>query len=364
MKTPNCRTRTVVFLLLGVLASSTARAQDPAPEPVRTAVERRELSAARLAELRAQLASSDPAQTAWAAWESVQHHATQLVDDLKVTLRRTLAEADSPTKPFVLRAELDALVQLDAHFDALEFAAARRAGAPRTQTLVIAARDPQRHAREIERMRESSRHEERVAVDNLLAVGAPDRAVALLLPDARLELTIDVCDPDTFAGLGGSRGSSIGCGGMTAPEGFPPTVLYECVRSLRKDDVVFADGPQPVAYRRIVRSELTFGVGHHAQKFDEAEHALRLLRWIAEDRSGESLLTSTSHVRHVWTNAANYLAEVRAELERRETAWRALLERLAQVNALPREQFPSTSHVDLRVADHREDRSVELPEIR
>jgi len=360
MRATTGRIARCALLLLGV-ATCGAFAQTPPPEPA--PAKPSEISAELREALRAKLQSSEPAEAAWGAWEARLWRATELVDELKAAMRRTVAEEDSPTRPFVLRAQLDALVQLGARFDAEEFAAVRKIGAVRTPALVVAARDPKVHAKEIESLRESARHEERIAVDNLLAVGAPDRATALLLPEARIELTIDVCDPDGYAGLGGSHNTSIGCGSMTAPPGFPPVALYECVVAPRTDDVVFADGPRPVAYRRIVRTESEFGLGHHASRVDPAEHALAMLRWIAKDSAAESLLEPTPRVRVVWTNADDYVADVRAELGRRTAAWNALLERLAAAGALARERFPSAAPIDLRIHDARRDRSVELPKL-
>lgn len=346
--------------LAALLAASTARtsfAQDPAPtrEPVQR------VAPETLVALRAKLADAPTsAAVAWGAWETAEAGARELVPDLVSALRRTLGARVDDATPFVLRAELDALIRLDARLSAEDLARVTQVGSVRTQALVLAARDTTLHANAIEAMRVGSRNEERIAIDNLLAAGVPARLVALLLPDARVRITVRVFDEGGGSG-GGSHMSGTGCGSLKAPEGFPPTVIYSLRRGAAKDVPVFADGPQPIAYAREVHGEREFGVGGRSEGLDDAEHALRLLRWVAKDPDPKSFLAAQVDVRHAWKDRQHYINEVSVAIEARTKAWRALVDELVRRKLLDAKQVPAKDPIDVVVEDHRENQSVALP---
>lgn len=342
-----------------VLAPARAFAQDPAPtrEPVQR------VAPEKLVALRAKLADAPTsAAVAWGAWETADAGARELVPDVVSALRRTLGARVDDATPFVLRAELDALIRLDARLGAEDLALVARVGSVRTQALVLGARDAKLHANAIEAMRAGSRNEERIAIDNLLAAGAPARLVALLLPDARVCITVRVVD-EGRGSSGGSHMSGIGCGSLKAPEGFPPTVLYELRRGAAKDMPVFADGPQPIAYAREVHGEREFGIGGRSEGLDAEEHALRLLRWIAKDPDPRSVLAAHVDVAHTWKDRQHYINEVSVAIDARRKAWHALVDELVRTKLLDPKQVPTKDPIDVVVEDHRENTSVDLPSL-
>ncbi len=316
-------------------AAPTARATTARAEPAESAPDPR-------ADVRAKLASTNFAQIAWGAWQAAESGERDLAGDVHAALRRTLAAPVGAEQSFALRAELDALIRLDAHLEAEDLSNASRVACARNQTLVLAARNPRLHAPMLETLRASAQSEELVAIDNLLAIGAPGRLTELLLPEARLHVTVHVHDPNSGSGEGGSRRSRIACGSVQAPEGFPPVVLYDLVLGRIDDGSLIADGPQPVSFRRTTRSESKFGVGRTARDVPVNDHALSLLRWIVGDRSPTSLLEGKIRIVHIWKDPAHYVADVHAQLDERRTAWRELTGKLAAAGSSLRNSFRST----------------------
>lgn len=349
--------RPIALALLLVHAASCSVLADSSPPAERAGPQ---VDTERTIALRAKLASSDAATRAWGAWEAGEAGARELVPDVVSALRRTLGARVDETTPFVLRAELDAFVRLEARLAAEDLVAASRVGSVRMQALVLGARDPKLHAAAIEAMRSDSRSDERIAIDNLLAAGAPARLATLLLPDAHVLIQVRVFDEGRGGG-GGTFMRGIGCGSVKAPEGFPPTVLYELRRGAANDATVFADGPRPIAYRREVHAQRKFGLSRQTEPIDEAEHALRLLRWIANDREPRSFLAARVEVDHTWKDAQHYLDQVGAAVGTRKAAWRALVEQLVSAKLLEAKQVPEKDPISVVVDDRRANRSVALP---
>lgn len=279
-----------------------------------------------------------------------------------VTLRRALSRPADLTRTFELRSELDALVRLDARLSSEDVATVSSIGSLRTQALVFASREPARHVEALVSMREGSRDKERVAIDNLIAAGAPRRAVELLLPAASIRVIVDVNDGNGGRSSG-VRSSGIGCGSLRAPAGFPPVALYDLVEGGARNATLLADGPRPIGVSRQVRHEPEFGIGGTIEELDEAQHALQLLRWIARDEQGESLSSSNVRVRHAWVDVRTYVEAVEREIRPRERAWQALMDRLTRAGHLDTSRVPAKAPIELVVVDDRADRSVDLPKL-
>ena len=310
--------------------------------------------------LREKLASVEAATRAWGAWDAGEQGARGLVPELAAALRLALGDRSDEARTFELCALLDALIRLDARIAADDLARVSRVGSLRTQALVLAARDPEAHADALVAMRAGSRWLERVAIDNLLAAGAPRRAAEFLLPAARVRIIVNVTDGHGGRG-GGGRSTGIGCGSLRAPEGFPPTVLYELVDARRTSATLFADGPRPIGFERAVHHEREFGVGGHIEQLDETDHALRLLRWIVKDRAKESVLASAVTLRHSWKDRQTYLDTVGPEIEARVKAWKELVGALVEAGHLDALSVPAQDPIEVVVEDDRQDRSVDLP---
>lgn len=359
--THRCQPGLALTILLVVAASPCAHAQDPVPQQAPVPVPTLEV----VRTLRQKLQTLPIGKTvAWGAWEAAETNARELVPDVVVAVRRTLAAPGDAARPFVLLALLDALIRLDAQLPAEDLAALARLGTMRPQTLVLASRDPKRHAAALEAIRAEENQFvdelERIATDNLLAVGAPARAVALLLPEVEIRIVVQVNDSEDIS-VSSNCSLSSACGRIDVPEGLPPTVLYELRRGAAKAPTLVADGAQPVTYLRTVRTERTFGSGVTRRPFDKADHALRLLRWIAKDVAEQSVLAASPKSWHRWQGPAPYLEEMATVLEPHRKAWRGLVDALVRGKWLTPEQVPASDPISVVVDDRRADKSIPLP---
>ncbi len=354
----------IALLAAAVLAITTARAsvittvvvEDPRPA-VRTNAEQLDL-------LRRKLASDDLATRAWGAWGASEAQVRELAPDVLAALRRTLTEPPSDELACTTRALLDAAIRLDVQLSTDDLTPLGRSREWDAQVLTLASREPAAHVKLLQDLHTLGEElpERRIAADNLLAIGAPDRAVELLLPDAHVRLLVGVHD-DGWPGR--TFGSRVGraCGNMEVPEGFPPTVLYTLVRGSMKDADSIADGPQPIRAYRQVHEKRKFGITRGVRPLDVNQHALDLLRWIAGDRVQESSLAAEIRIRHDWTNPADYVAKVSDEIRKRHEAWRKLVDALVARELLPAERVPKEDPIDIEVEDLRKDQRVPLPEL-
>lgn len=345
------------FLAAGAVRSSATEAicfEDPKPA-VRTDAEQ-------IGVLRRKLASDDHATRAWGAWGASEALMRELAPDVLGALRRTLTQPrDEPAK-FAIRALLDAAIRLGVRTSTEELAAIETIDNFGAQVIVLASRNPAAHTKLLEEVRAHSWHERMIAADNLLAQSAPARAVELFMPEARVHIRVRVVDPGSEPELETSTISQ-GCGSMTVPKDFPPTVRYALVRGPEKDAEVFAPGPQPIAMRRSVNKEREFPVGSFVRPFDTSEHALGLLRWITGDRVKASPLAGKIRIDHEWTNATDYVATVGDDILTRRAAWRTLVDALVARELLPAERVPTADPIDVDIEDLRKDQSVSLPEL-
>lgn len=315
---------------------------------------------------RARLASPDSAQIANAAFEAGEAQLASVVPALSQALTRVLALPLSKEQPFVLRSLVDALIRihgLDARVPPHELAALATSHALFTEALILASRAPAENASFFESAYDTTRSTNWIAVANLLALAAPAKAVERLLPIARIDVTVFVLDPGASHGSGGGSGSGIGCGTLEAPEGFPPTVLYELepVSELALD--LCAPGPRPIAFVREVHTERRFGIGQSLPPLVRDEYALDLLRWIAGDRVTRSTLKRRVEIDHVWKDRERYLAELRGPIERQYSAWRELVDRLAARELLQPDSRKSAVPIHVRIEDQRSFPRVTLPEL-
>ncbi len=285
----------------------------------------------------------------------------ELAPDVLAALRRTLTEPEGEPRRYAMLALLDAAIRLDVRLSTEDLAACNLTTF-HSQVLFLASRDPGAHTKLLESLRENPWGPQRTAADNLLAVGAPDRAVELLLPEARVHLHVRVSDPGGY--LKPERHTAgAGCGRERVPEHFPPTAFYRLVDGPAKGAEVFADGPQPIAVDRTVHTQRKISTSSGFYSFDASQHALDLLRWISGDRAQESPLAAEIGVRHDWTNATGYVAKVGEEIRTRHDAWRKLVDALVARELLPAERVPTADPIEVEVEDLRKDQRVPLPEL-
>lgn len=293
----------LAILVLALTATHTARALQPAIASIEKSKPAQQAVAERIERIRRDLAAVDMPQRAWGAWTASLLQLPELAPDILAALRRAATEPHSESLKFLLHALLDAAIRLDARPTSEDLAAIERVGYFQSQLLLLASRDPFTHAKYLEDLRPMTAREARIATDNLLAVGAPTRAVVLLLLDARVHVLVRVHDEGLGVGGGGFT-AGVACGRLKVPEGFPPTVFYELVPAPVKNAQMLAEGSQPIVARRIVHLVRTIRFSSGIERHDASQHALDLLRWIAEDRAAESPLAAEVVIDHTWTNAA------------------------------------------------------------
>ena len=320
-----------------------------------------ELDAARLAHLRRELAAAEPERRAWAAWEASDKLVRELAADVLDALLRVAENSQPEQWNFAALALLDAAIRLDARPNTSQLEALEATPFIRPQLLVLAAREPARHVELLRRFSAAERDECLLAADNLLAAGAPEVAVAQLLPQARVEITVEVVDKLEVRQMP-SVALGIGCGSIHVPEGYPPMVLYDLVEGGPPDAIVFADGPRPIAARRTVRSERSVGIGGVSLWVDRAQHALDLLRWIGGDRKAASVLASEVAIRHAWSSRRAYVRDVGEQIRERRQAWAQLVDALVARRALSAERRPAKAPIEIVVQDRRSRPRGALPE--
>lgn len=351
------------LLLAGIAAAVAPQARATPVLPLAVCAPAAAEDPALVERCRARLASVDSARIAHAAFDAGEARLASLVPLLSQTLARVLALPASKEQPFVLRSLLDALIRLDARVPPRDLRTLAKFHALFTEALVLASRAPAENAELFESWYESARSTQWLAVANLLALAAPAKAVERLLPIARIDITVFVLDPGAGHGSGGGGGSGIGCGTMEAPEGFPPTVLYELEPVKELAFEICAPGPRPIAFVREVHTERSFGVGQSWPPVKRDDYALDLLRWIAGDRVTRSTLARRVEIDHVWKDNGRYVAQVRVPIERQYAAWDTLIEQLATRELLPSASPHPAAPIHITIDDQRSFPRVALPSL-
>src|SRR5262245_30098444 len=169
-------------------------------------------------DIEARLASDQPAQIAWAAWEAAESERRDLLPAVRAAaLRVSRGETDNRTL-FVLRSLLDALIRLDARCTGGELVELSRRANLTDACCILAARDPAAAQPFLQKQFDDSTgvHTWNLAA-NLLSTAATADIAPRLVELARIEARVIVRDPNGGGRGGHSRG--IGCGSIEAPEG-------------------------------------------------------------------------------------------------------------------------------------------------
>lgn len=189
------------------------------------------------------LRAATPLEKAWGAHLVLRCHAAQLTSDLVTELAASSEDSSLVT---VL---LDALIQLR---QPVEPALLMRF-LPRWRAEVIILLV--RNAASDEALRaltwNSLGWNERLAVFNTLVRRRAPGVVARLLSEIPLRHVITVTDPNNGPGFGGGIGGGSACGTAQLLRGFPPSARYTLEQTPAEGDVLLADGPEPVYYRRV-----------------------------------------------------------------------------------------------------------------
>ena len=307
------------------------------------------------------LTAADAAGRAWGAYEAARTRAT----GHDAHLVRMLADPgpfDPMAKRIIRQHVLDALIRCNVKVPAATLLPHRRLFP--THALIIASRDPVTHHRVIHDQFMGSRSDVNwVAAGGILVARRAPGVAATLLSKLSIDISISVTDGSPTWRSSGGGGSSIGCGSLTAPDGFPPLVTWKLRRGRAvKNAVSVTEGRHPINAHRHVHDGKSIGTSSHS-RLEQREKIRR--DWILDllgDDATEVNLELQRGFSIDWTNAAACKAAVRlhraavredcAEVVRRLHR-KALLTDEERERAFPR--------VTLKVHDDREDKSSPLP---
>lgn len=346
MRTPS------LLLVLVSLAPIPAAAQTPGPRDVPAevaahTVETREL-VARL------LDSGEPRERAWGARLAADDGLAEYAD-------RLAALATSKDEhPRVRNAAVDALVVLrvkvpaelaEALYDDYEDA-----------SIVLLSRAENADARVLALAGRETGGLRWLALNNLLAERKTPGFAAATLRDLRLLVTLSVSE-DGNRGYGfGGGGGSVGCPGGGYDDGFPPMFFYRLVAGDRVGGELFAPGPRPIAFARLL-----YG-GSADEQFDRDEARLEYLALLAEgwarDVRAATGLSAVEDVSVKWEGGDALRVEARAARASVGRRFAALVAKLRERGLLTDDEAAGlVPNVTVGVYDFRADRTTPLPEI-
>lgn len=302
---------------------------------------------------------SDPAAQAWFAWRATEHGAVQQVPEIVTALRAQFAQPASKVSMALMRQQLDALVILGARVDAELLMLVAQKPNFAVPALLLAARDPKLHAQALLNLRPSLTGLDRQAADALLAVGAPHALTLLLLDEARLHVTVHAVDEHRGAG-GGSFSTTIGCGAIQAPAGWPPLVRYEIVAMPRTGATPLVTSPRALGWVRHVRAGPVMEAGKRTRTNGADNHVWLHLAALAHLEPQPLLQATTAHVAITWTSAEQFEAELQRLTAERQACWTRLLNGLVQQGLLDAASTARALPLSLTVLDARADPSSPL----
>lgn len=252
-----CSTLAIVLLAVTGRAQESGTPEDPA-RAIGKAVEKQ----LRL-EVESRLKSKELATIAWGGYLAAQHRVAGVVP----ALRRALRELpQGQHRRYAAQALLDALIVHGAQVPFDEFAAVAK-GMNEGAAVVLSGMDPlacREFLLGLYESHQTKRLSRWLAAGNLLARIKDREFGRRLVEGLEYELDLSVTTPGhpVGFGVGGAFGGRFGDGRLTTPTGFPPTVTYTLRADPKPGDVLFAEGTQPVYYRRDVHHERKIGVGY------------------------------------------------------------------------------------------------------
>jgi len=209
-----------------------------------------------IARAKALLHSANWSDKAWGAYFSAGLRSEELNDALieELRLAAPLRYSSGGGEEALVQSLLDALIQSGkvVPTDALlPFAQQRR-----PEALILLARDTGNEETLLDLRKEKLNEEEWLLVSNLLFHMRSSRFFASILQEKTITHAFEIYDADGIEG--GVGGGSGGGGGayrdsvLQFPKGFPPVGKYQLLTYPQAGDVVAAEGPKTVYYRRTV----------------------------------------------------------------------------------------------------------------
>ena len=304
-------------------------------------------------------AAVEPADQAWMAWRAAEQHDLERGPELVTALRASLAQPASSEGTALVRQQLDALLVLGTEVDADLLAELAQRPAFAVQVLLLAARAPQVHAATLLDLRPMLDGLERLAVDGLLAEGAPRDLTQLLVHEARLRVTVHAVDEGRGAG-GGGLSTTLGCGSLTAPPGWPPIVRYEIVRLPQQGATPLVAAPHALGWVRQVRAGTLMDTGTRLRNTDAEDHAWQQLAYLAQQPPYPLLQGRMVHVAVTWRNATQFQQELDQLAVSRQVYWTQLLSALVERHLLEPSALTLPLPLDYTFVDARADQSLPL----
>ncbi|MBL8231612.1 MAG: hypothetical protein JNL98_24155 [Bryobacterales bacterium] len=244
------------------------------------------------------LSSKEPAKLAWGA---------HLVGNCRLTgfegdLLRLATHADWRVR----MAATDTLIRLNINVP--ETVLTAMADNRLDEVLIVIARRPGQYNHLIERL--SSRKLEDhdwVALNSILTSRPTAGFAAELLQAWTIRLTVQVTAPGFAVGEGSSGGGGVECGASFAQPGFPPLEAYYVVENPQPGDVLLANGPHPIGYRR--QSGHTRSLTLADRDSYRRDYLTHLAQISTSEPDGVTLHTTTMNI--AWTTEAQFRIEAR-----------------------------------------------------
>lgn len=195
------------------------------------------------------LASGDSREQAWGAWAAGQARIGAAVPRLLEIVASRLPGTDWRLDGIPLDAALDTLIQLDARVSPSLLARVyeRR---PASALILLSKLGPDGDSLLLPLLEGEHGIKWFAAADLLLAHKTPGTAV-LLLRGLQIDAAVYMSEDGTRGSRGsGGSGVGVGDGPQGRADGYPPVATYYLTTGVMPGNVVLADGPTPICYRR------------------------------------------------------------------------------------------------------------------
>jgi len=301
---------------------------------------------------------------AWGAYFSAGLRSGELSDALVEELRLAdpLRDSTGGAQSAYVQALLDALIQSGSTVPADAVLPFRERW--RAETLILLSRGGGNEEALLDLRKEKLDGEEWLLVSNLLFRMRSGRFFASILQEKTVTHTFEI---HGASGIGSGWGGGVGgvsCGDGVGgfPKGFPPIGKYQLTVAAQAGDVVVAEGPKNVYYRRIVvPKDSQIGWGHCTM---EGEPEMRRMEYLAAigafDVEGvRRIFEPTDTI--LWQNAEHAGAVMKASLQLQVETIRGFVKTAGQRG------WSGAAGVSLRITpvvhDDRQDKHEAVPGI-
>jgi hypothetical protein len=311
------------------------------------------------------LRSTSKKDQAWAAYLSGTHRLEKNVPVLVEMMNKSVqgGETDDETQ-YVMRAALDALIQLGADVQASELQTLY-ARFPDEVVILLSNSTENVHATLLALLAETPTNRIRwLALGNLLAQSRAPGFAAFLLREMKISVAIAVFSPERELGGGWGGGDGGGGRGFCAPpEGFPVVASYTLTDYAARGAVVVADGPHTIFYTR--HFNLCSGEDDSLSlRGSPDRYRLEFLLAMLGITPDESKFDVNPYFEIIWQDARQYAREVRRIRREVRQSYRDLLRQLQESKLLlPTEAEALTPNISYEISDQRNGSPPPLPEV-